>query len=269
MHPIKLKRVVARKNIAELLQTFADAFSRPVSVLDRNGRLIFGPAVDNDVEAPVIVETATVGYARGDMAIAGLVASALGCIATLEYEKASLGNEALVIYNELALLYDLAPTLVRLINEKDEHTLATQVVAWMQSLFTSDCGAFLLRNERTELQVMASFGHDTLFSTVLNQAKGFVLDCMQQGHADIVHDPITDYRFSLEQSPEVTSFLCATVRAEEEAMGALLLVSKTPDAFLARDLKLLHSLACQIAIAMQNHQRGKLLLKAAELFGPA
>jgi adenylate cyclase len=269
MNPIKLKRVVARKNIAELLQSFADAFALPVSVLDRNGRLIFGPAGGDDGKAPVVVETSTIGYARGDMAVAGLVATTLGCVATLEHEKATLGNEALIMYNELALLYDLAPTLVRLITEKDEHALSEQVTTWMQSLFTADCGAFLLQEEKTGPRVLAGFGQEALLATVLKQAKGFVQDCMRQGRPDIVHEPITDYRFSLEQPPETTSFLCAPVRAEEEPLGALLLASRTPDFFLARDLKLLHSLGCQIAMAMQNHRRGIRLLKAAELFGPA
>ncbi len=269
MERIRIKRIVGKKRIATLLQNLADAFASPVSVKDGAGRLVFGPGTGKESVPLVSLDGEGIGAVIGTVPAVNMAASALNCVIAMEQEKNLLSNEMLTQYNELAVLYDITPRIRNLLAEQGEQAVAGQVMDWLQSLFQCDSGVFLLKCDNEAPHAVEAFGTPDNAAPCLEQAMGFVQDCIEQARGDIVNDAAQDFRFESKGPTDASSFLCAPLLAEDETLGALLLCTNSPEAYMARDIKLLQSIAGQTSLALQNHRRGKPTSRAATPRGPA
>lgn len=271
---IKLSRIVNKKQVANLLQDIADNMNGSISVFDAQGALVFGPKENGGVEAPLVVQGEQVGSVRAEVTTAAVAASVLSCYVTHEREKALLSNETLEKYNELSVLYEVPPALSGM---QTPETACAQVLEGAMSLVACDAGVVSLAGgENAVLRALALAGDKDLARATLDHADLLIAEAMDSGAAGIVNDTAADFRFassgpgtrSKGAGGEARALLCAPLQAQGASMGVLLLISKSPREYVARDVKLLACLACQLGLALQNERRGRRLEKLAALLKP-
>lgn len=282
---IKLRRILNKKPATSMLQDIADGLGAPISVYDPSGKLLFGPSSNPGVDAPLVVKGDHLGTVRSDVTTAAVAASALDAYIGQEVEKLMLSNDTLNKYNELSLLYEVAPRLLAL---RTAGEVATQLLRWACDMI--DCAAGVVvfvpsaqkADSGKDFDILAVQGDESLARGSLTNARMLLLEVMKKGAPEMVNDVADDYRFTDsgdaaggERNNQGVSVpkacLCSPILGqggEDNVLGAVLLTHHSPREYAARDIKLLHCLACQAGMALQNGRRGQRTAKPTAPINP-
>lgn len=250
MAAINLKRLIQKKGeVASALVALAQTTDPTFCVLDAEGRPLVGAANAAAAEKhPVQVDGETLGWVTGG-AHADRVAALLAQLAAKEGEKKSLANEVLGLYREINLLYNLSEKLA---SSLELATVALLALTEASSLIQATDGTVMLLDEESrKLENVATFGTASELEKRLASVDGIVAAVVGDGKAEIVNEVASDPRYVDGELP-VSSMVAAPLKAKQKVIGIIILMSATPVAYTAADLKLLNTLASQAGPAIES-----------------
>jgi putative methionine-R-sulfoxide reductase with GAF domain len=250
MAPVNLKRLIHKKgDTASAVVALAQIVDPSISIQDPDGRVLFGaPAAGDGEKHPVEFDGETLGWVAGGED-AGRVAALLAQLAAKESEKKSLANEVLGLYREVNLLYNLSEKLAASL---ELSTVALLALTEASSLIAATDGSVMLFNEESgKLESVATFGGASELQNRLVGVRGIIAAVVQGGKAEIVNEVASDARY-VQGETEVRSLVVAPLKAKQLVIGVIILMSATPVAYTAADLKLLHTLASQAGPAIES-----------------
>ncbi len=256
MAQVTLQRLLGRGNEAALLRSALHSVYR-IRIEDPAGQVLLG-ADDGavGVKCAVLLDGDSLGCVVADsQAAAEAVAMLLSHLAAKENEQKKLGAEVLNLYREVNLIHRFSEELSTLVGVK---AVTASSLEQVRRVFTSTGGVLLLINPASgALETAAESGTSFIDNTAIQTRSGLLGALAHQGSAEIVNDVSSDPRYSPEDSG-VCSVMSAPLRVNEERRGAILVGAASPTNYTAADLKLLSTLALQVATAIENatlHER--------------
>lgn len=243
---ISLKRILAKKDIAALIQHFETITESKFAVTTEK---MLGKG-DFLLSFPIQVSDQTIGWVAGEKNGALFLAELLSSLAKEEYEKKALGRETLDRYKELNLIYDVAVNLsVNLTQEE----VAEIVINEAHRLIKGEhIEVMLLKEDCDCLEVLAS---STILTTddrtKIDLGAGIEGYVALFGKGEIIDDVTADHRF-IPHGLATGSMLCAPLKTKNELIGVISVRSSKKAEYTSGDLKLLSSLAFLMASAIQN-----------------
>lgn len=211
-----------------------------VCILDPDAGLLWGlPPHQGDHHFPIVLGEQTIGWVSGGSQ-PGPLADLLSYAAAQEEEKKSLAAEVLDRYRELNLLYHLSEALGA---SPYPEAIARAALAEAIRIISAESGQILLKVEgQASLQAIADWGipFQLVPGCLLVER---VMDSMK---AELVEAaPAED--FFLEAGGRQVSIVCAPLKTEKNILGVILLVGSAGRPFSAGELKLLNTIALQVA----------------------
>jgi len=261
MAQINLKSLLGKNKEATVVITnLVEAIGTAVSIEDTEGRLLLGEANANSkAKYPVRLEGEILGWVIGDEK-AETIASLLTHLAGKEAEKKTLGNEVLGLYRETNLIYNFSEKLVASL---EVSAIAGAALEQARQLIKASGGTVMLLNEETQvLETAATFGQGIDAPNGRKLGEGIIGAIAVTGNAEIVNEIQSDSRHSKEGNA-ISSLLCAPFKIKEQVKGVIVLVSDTPVAYTAAELKLLIAIASQAALAVENALLHKKMVREA------
>lgn len=253
MADVSLKKLLARRSgLSAVLNSLLETLGEGIGVQDADGRWLVeaGTAgVYKFTRQPVLLHGQTIGWVAGGAQPARLatVARLLSYAAAQEAEKRSLATEVLDRYRELNLLYTLAEKLAA---SPEPKAMAAVALAEAGRLIAAEAGAILLLcGDDMCSELMATIGSTEALRATPELAADLVQRVLGSGQPEVENDVPRETVF--EGSDGCLSLLCAPLKTEQRVLGALLLVRHADRPFSAGELKLLNSVALQIAPALE------------------
>jgi serine phosphatase RsbU (regulator of sigma subunit) len=211
-----------------------------VGILDTGGSLLWGKEPqEGDGRFPIRLGEQAIGWVSGESQ-SGPLADLVSYAAAQEEEKKSLAAEVLDRYRELNLLYHLSEALG---NSPHPEAIARAALAEAIRIIPAESGQILLKVEgQASLQMLAGWGNP--FQLVPG---GWLVErVMESMKAELVEAaPAED--FFLEAVGRLVSIVCAPLKTEKNILGVILLTGPAERAFSAGELKLLNTIALQVA----------------------
>ena len=231
-----------------LLRSLIDELG-PASVEDLQGQLVLGEAIGNPaISLPVLNEGDTIGWVKGSEK-AGLIATLINGWIQKELEKKKLGNEVLVLYQEVNQIFNFSEKLAQTIGQAN---IATITLDEARSLIRSDHGMIILWSEDgSRIDLPATFGNPVFNIERWEKDPAGCLSLFNSGQSDIIGD-LGPLKHAGLIFPEVQSLIYAALKVKHRIMGVILLGSAEPIQYTAADLKYLVTLALQSASAIES-----------------
>lgn len=248
MTTIRLKRLITKKAVQQLLNELISAIDTPISIQDVTGKWLIGKKLTNpENRYPVQLNDEVIGWVVGEQKAVS-VASLLSYLANQELGKKELAKETLEKYKEINLLYK--------ISEKISANLKLNEIAKLiieeahKILEANSCSVMLLDEETKELSIISYLERKTpkLFLKLGEGIAGFVA---LSGKAEIINDVLSDPRYVPGPNP-VSSMICVPIKIKSRILGVINVSNKKPVQYTAADLKLLNTLASQAGVAIEN-----------------
>lgn len=251
MAQVTLEKLLRKnKALQAALLTLAGGMGGELGVQDADGALLLGRSMGAaSHSAPVELNGAVLGRVASDAAPAPLLAALAQMLATIaaqEAEKRALGAELLDKYRELNLLYTLSE---RLLVEPDPQAIATLALAEAGRVIQTTAG-WLLLADGDDAVILSHTGRELSLKPGLGARDSLLHEVLASREAEIRNNaPAADY---FDESPvDAYALLCAPLKTEQRVLGAILLAAEAPAAYTARDLKLLNTVALQVAPALE------------------
>jgi CRP-like cAMP-binding protein len=121
----------------------------------------------------------------------------------------------------------------------------------------------LLESTSSALEIAAAFGSESSPKLKLSPGVGIAGDVMKTGKAELVNNVSIDARFVPGKS-DIASMLCVPLRFKDNVFGVINMSTSSEKLFTIDDLKLLHSLAVNASMAIQNARSCSFLKDATE-----
>jgi len=235
MARIKLKKLFADKNgAARALSNWLGATNARVAIQDVSGEWLTDSALDG-LKCAIELGGETLGWVVG--ADAERVAALMTAIAANEAEKIALADEVLDKYREINLLYNLTEKLAATIELTQVASIA---LTESSRLIRAAAGEIILRDELGARLRVAAFG--AFPSNASEPGERIATRVLETGKSEIVNA----------ETGAPASFLCAPLKAQDRALGVILLVHESAIPYTAADLKLLTTVASQAAPPIEN-----------------
>ncbi|MEM1255393.1 MAG: GAF domain-containing protein [Cyanobacteria bacterium P01_H01_bin.21] len=240
MVSVDLKKIVLKKEYS-LIQDVISATAAHISIETADGQLLWGDRGDDSCDRyPIAIDGYTLGWVNGDDK-AQMIAKLISRLAYRESERRSLAQELLSKYKEIALLFNLSE---KIIDSSDIREVATLVLEEARDLLKSSHGALMLLQDTSLLEPVASFGVDRVFETTTHLGSGIVGTIVNCGRGEIVNDVAADER---SQQSQRAALICVPLKSKESTIGAIALSRAVTNPYSAEDLKLLTTMAFQVA----------------------
>ncbi len=121
-----------------------------------------------------------------------------------------------------------------------------------QNIITADNGSImLLEDKEKSLFIKAAFGTKSDAKVKFTFGEGIAGDVLRTGKAELINNALMDSRF-ISGKVHINSMLCVPLRDKSHNFGVINLSNTSEKLFTLEDLKVLHSLAIYVAIAIQN-----------------
>ena len=244
MVSVDLRKIVLKKEYS-LIQDVIGATAARVSIETADGQLLWGDKGDDSCSDrhSITIDGHILGWVTGDEQ-AQMIATLISRLAYRESERRSLAQELLSKYKEIALLFNLSE---KIIDSSDIREVASLVLEEARDLLKSSHGALLLLQDTSLLEPVASFGVDRVFETAIPLGSGIVGAIVNCGRGEIVNDVATDERRQRSQLEQQAALICVPLKSKESTIGAIALSRSVTNPYNAEDLKLLTTMAFQVA----------------------
>jgi sigma-B regulation protein RsbU (phosphoserine phosphatase) len=250
---VSLEKLLRRHgNLRGVLGRLLDVLGQGIGLQDADGRWLVEASLDGTGEMaryPVVLQEEAIGWVVGHAgpdhlaAVAGLVSYAAG----QEAEKRSLATEVLERYRELNLLYTLAEKVAA---SPEPVAMATFALGEAGRLISAEAGVILsVCGDTPCSELLAAIGSTGGLRAAPEIAANLVRRVLDSGQPEVENDVPRGTVF--EGGEGNLSLLCAPLKTEQRVLGALLLVRDAPEPFSAGELKLLNSVAFQVAPALE------------------
>jgi phosphoserine phosphatase RsbU/P len=245
MATISLAKLLRKQgSLSQILNSLIYENGNDLCILDADSRLLFGQTSEVDLPRyPVIYEEETVGWVTGHPQAAS-VAALLEFVLTQEGEKKSLANELIGRYRELNLLYHLSE---RMAVFPHPEAIANVALDEITRLIPAVSGMILLDQASTN-----TFKTTVACGTPYQMAPTCCLieRVLETGKAELANAVSGDEYF-IESKDQRISLMCAPLKNEKGILGLIILVGDEGRTFTAGELKLLNTVALQVAPAIE------------------
>lgn len=176
---------------------------------------------------------------------------AFGNTAVLAIENARLYNQAQNRIAELSTLYEIGLVISSVLERGELLEKVVNVVR--EKLHYLKVAIFLVEPQTRSLLIGGQSGYgDELRNLYFDLGEGSVVGWVaQQGRPLVVGDVAKDPRY-IQADPRVKSEIAVPIIREGQTIGVLNIEDDKPDAFGESDLRLLTTLASQVAVALDN-----------------
>ncbi len=235
MGTLKLKRLLgSKKPLRGILDALTRVHSGVFWIESPEGKVLFGEAVEGGAVHELMHEDVVVGRLCSQGTADEVLHIVRGFI-QLEAEKRDITSEVLERYRELSLLYELAERLTRCDNV---HSIAEVVLQEAQKVAPTDWG-FLWLGDSVPSSFIAEVGEP-----IQGRACPLLDSVNESGQAAIIEDA--------GESEAIRSWVAAPVRGRAGILGVLVLGARSPETYDSGTLKLVNSLAGQVAPAIES-----------------
>ncbi|MBF0473529.1 MAG: HD domain-containing protein [Nitrospirae bacterium] len=247
MDQIKLKKIISKKKISNILTGIIESISDNIGILDADGKLLLGSS-DGSKKHSIDIEGKTIGYVTGgDKAIK--VLDLLIYIADTALDSHTLANEALDKYKEISLLYEMSE---KISSSLDSSKVSQLIIDEIKVLVKADnVSIFRMNEEIKELELIAVTGSEYSLSTKIKSGEGIIGSVFLSKKSEIVNDTAKDNRY-ITGSSKVASIMCVPMMLKQRASGVIKVSTFKHTEYSAEDLKLLVILASHAAVAVEN-----------------
>jgi adenylate cyclase len=250
MARINLKNILSAKTDAfALVSAFIQELNASVFIEDTQQKILVGTETGSVIaQRPVRMDEEIIGWVKGDEK-ADLIASLVNQLIQKEAEKKRLGNEVLMLYQEVNMIFNFSEKLAQTIGQI---SIADITLGEAVRLIKSDSGLIVLWDEKNDkIDVLASsgdplFGDDALIANI-----GLLINFSQKGQSEIISD-LTSLKEAGLILPEVQSLAYAALKVKHRVMGAIILARTGTVQYSAADLKFLITLALQSSSAIES-----------------
>jgi len=188
------------------------------------------------------------GWVKGDGNVP-LVASLINLLVTKEGEKKKLGQEVLVLYQEVNLIFNFSEKLAQTLGQTQ---IAAITLEEARRLIKSDQGVIVLWSSASgSIEVLATSGESIFDEQKLKVNMHLLQSISHSGLSEIMGD-LTPLKEAGVIGPEVRSLIYAALKVNQRVLGAIILASTDPIQYAAADLKYLITLALQSSSAMES-----------------
>jgi len=262
MTKIKLKKLLAKKEVAKILKEAIRDISVPIGIQDDQGKLLWGKTPENPSgKYAIAIGDAVIGWvlSQGDALAISLL---LSYLAREELEKRQMAYELLHKYKEINLLYNLSEKIT---GSLELSVVAQLVIEESQRLFKATSASIMLLNEEKQaLEVISAFGTAKNLNSKIcfSWDEGIASSVFKTGKGELINNASSDPRFVPGENP-VSSLICVPLKTRERVIGVFNVSNQEPIDYKAEDLKILTTLASQAVAAIENAIRHKNQIKEA------
>jgi len=250
MSRISLKNILSAKSDAfAWLSSLTKALDASAQIVDNQQRIVFGiPDVEVVNEESIQSDGEIIGWVKGDEK-SGMIASFVNLLVQKESEKKKLGNEVLLLYQEVNLIFNFSEKLAQAIGQ---NKIADITLDEARRLIRSDHGFIVLWDEENnKMEILAESGKPVFNTENWKANVGLLRNISRSGQSEIMSDlsPLQDAGLIV---PEVQALLYAALKVKHRVMGAIVLSSNESIQYTAADLKFLITLALQSSSAIES-----------------
>jgi adenylate cyclase len=249
MPRINLKNILTKNSgVQVLLSSLMQQLNANLFVEDHAEKVLFGNnASPIAKEESIKADDEIIGWVKGDEHVS-VIASLINVLVQKEMERKKLGNEVLMLYQEVNLIFNFSEKLAQTIGQ---NSISAITLDEAMRLIKSDNGLVILWDEKTnQLEVLASSGK--FFSKEkLKSNVDLLLHLSHSGQSEIVGD-VSALKEAGLIMPEVQSLIYAALKVKHRVMGAIVLASTELIQYSAADLKFLITLALQSSSAIES-----------------
>ena len=260
MTQIRFKKLLAKKEVANILNEVSRDISATVGIQDDQGNLLWGEIPENPSgKYPIAIGDEVLGWVVS-IGEASSISSLLSYLAREELEKRQMASELLQKYQEINLLYNLSEKITASL---DLSVVAQLVIGESKRLFkTTSASIMLLNEERKVLEIISAFGTAKELNSKLcfNLDEGIAGSVFKTGKGELINNASSDPRFVPGKNP-VSSIMCVPLKIHERVIGVLNVSNEEPIDYTAEDLKILTTLASQAVSVIETAIRHKNQIK--------
>lgn len=162
----------------------------------------------------------------------------------------SMSHRIKKLTDELAGLKKNKLNILQIYSDVDE--TCRLVLEGIRSIIPTDNGSImLLDDDGKTLSIKSAFGNKSSRKMVFTAGEGIAGDVLKTGKAELVNNVSMDSRF-ISGEININSILCAPLGTKNHNFGVINLSNASEKLFTLEDLKLLHSLAFYVYIAILN-----------------
>lgn len=170
-----------------------------------------------------------------------------------EMEKKDILQDSLDKYREINILYNLSEKICPHFLDMDK--LIHHALDEAQKNVRAENGSIMLIDDSTdELCIMGAFGTEISKNKLrLKLGEGIAGAVAATGKGDIVNDVHRDPRY-IQDEGHIKNLLCVPLKSRDRVFGVINFSNSVQDKpFISRDLKLMGTLATQLATAIENN----------------
>jgi len=255
MNKIRLKHLLSKRGENGSLRDDLKALIPGLAIQDADGTFLLGSEGNNsDKRYAVRHGDQVIGWVTGDNG-PDFAARLLNRLIADEAMNAQLTDEVLDLYRELNLLYKLSEKLADSLNPDAVMDITLEEA---HRIIPATSGAIILQSEQAEsYNNRKSFGSDLDPVITYGRGVGLIGHLIQDEKGEIINEVVLDSRYG-PYDGTFSSIIGVPLKAKQECIGILILVSRSPSIYTAADLKLLRALASQAAPTIENallHER--------------
>ena len=239
MVSVDLKKLVLKKECS-LIQEVITATGSVVNIKTADGQSLIGDHVGGNKCYSITLNDHILGWVHGDEN-AQVVANLISRLVHQDCEKRALAQELLGKYKEISLLFKLSE---KIIDSSNIQEVAALVLEEARQLLKSDHGALMLLQNMESLDRIASFGERALFPATIPLECNIVGAIVQAGRGEIVNNVVSDERCHTQHE---VALMCVPLKSKESTIGAIALSRSITAPYNAEELKLLTTMAFQVA----------------------
>ena len=246
---INLKHILAPGSAAvTVMESLLESLQAKVFIVDASQKLLLGDAgVTVTNTAPIVYNKAPIGSVQGDEK-APLIASLIQEWVNREADKKKLGNEVLVLYQEVNQMFNFSEKLAESIGQ---HSIATITLQEAGRLIRSDSAIIILWDEGQQKLEVTSSGKAVFDEAKLTAHRDLLWNIAQEGQSDIMGD-LSPLKAAGILHNDVSALMYASLKVKHRIMGAIIVSNTEEIQYSAADLKFLVTIALQSASAIES-----------------
>ena len=233
----------------QVLESLVAALRAEVNIVDAAQKSLFGsPTVSGHQSRQIIYNNVSIGTVYGDAHV-DLITDLVQLWVNREGDKKKLGNEVLMLYQEVNQIFNFSEKLAETIGQQ---SIAAMTLQEAGRLIKSDSAMIVLWDEGShQLNVIAVTGKPVFDQVKLESHKDMLLHIAREGQSDILED-IQPLKTTGLVSDDVKAIVYASLKVKHRIMGAIILSSTVPIQYSAADLKFLVTIALQSASSIES-----------------
>ncbi|MBF0515954.1 MAG: HD domain-containing protein [Nitrospirae bacterium] len=245
MDDFKLKKLLKKQDVTELLVRLTKSMNSNICVFDNDDKLIYGEDCNDLTKTlPIKVHDKKIGCVRGkDERGVDVTALYLNHLAEAEAEIRTIADVTLAKNDELKMLHDFVENF----NTFDVKGIADFLIKYVsgkvEGKVEADNVSVMLKNEATgELELIAHGGWPV--DSIKEISKNLLTS-----KANIINDCQSDNRV---KTDAISSLIYSPIEARGKTLGIVTASTKKPYHYKQSDLEFFRTLVSHAAVAMDN-----------------